>query len=109
MSTNVPVLLAMGAATSAHSAPLQWPQAGAAKRAALGGAPDGLGDRPPMYITTNPLSGLPPLPKVHTVAEGIDPSYLNGPFHANFSREASHALLADFARITGAIPAMNDD
>jgi hypothetical protein len=80
-----------------------------------------LTNRPPTYITTNPLRSLPPLPKVHHLCEGIDPVYLNGPFggdsqcqyhpqscHSNFTREDSWALLVDYARITGAFPAMRD-
>ena len=60
--------------------------------------------RHPTWITINPLRGLPALPKIHHVSEGIDSSYLNpGPARPgrNTTRAISRALLADFARITG--------
>ena len=52
------------------------------------------------WVTTNPLAGLAPLPKVH-YSFAFDPHYLDVA-HANKS-SAERALLVDMARIMGSI------
>lgn len=83
---------------SSGSGRADFPQAGAALRhrlmasnvRAAGSDADAAADMPPTYITTNPLKALPPLPKVHHLCEGIDPTFLNGPWpHKNWTREDS--------------------
>jgi trehalose/maltose hydrolase-like predicted phosphorylase len=87
-----------------------FPQAGAAMFRRLSASDSADDDVPtPTYITTNPLKDLPALSKVHHSCEGIDPSYLNGPWpHSNWTQEDSWAMLVDYARITGAFPSMKD-
>jgi hypothetical protein len=89
-----------------------FPQAGAAMFRRLSASNSGRSNDEvptPTYITTNPLKDLPALPKVHHLCEGIDPTYLNGPWpHSNWTRVDSWALLVDYARITGAFPSMKD-
>ena len=53
------------------------------------------------WVTTNPLAGLDPLPKVHYTF-AFDPHYLDAA-HANAS-SPERALLVDMARIMGSIP-----
>ena len=60
---------------------------------ALNGGRSSSPDMLPTYITTNPLRDLPPLPKVHHLCEGIDPSYMLGPWpHSNWTREVGEGV-----------------
>ena len=53
------------------------------------------------------MRDLPPLPKRHHIYQGIDGSYVDGyPGGAGASAAVAMQMMVDFARITGAFPAL---
>ena len=85
------------------------PPMGAGRRARLAERQHqatGSADPPPSWITVNPLRDLKPLPKIHYNNQGIDGSYLTKAGHG--APGTSLEMMVDYARITGAFPALLD-